>query len=49
MNNKRFYWCVFFAVFILSMPVTVLAVENPVAVTYRGHVQDVGDVPVDGS
>ncbi|WP_170253954.1 leucine-rich repeat protein [Acetobacterium paludosum] len=49
MNSKFIYWCAFITLVFLCLPVTTLAADNPVGVAYRGHIQDVGDYPADGS
>lgn len=49
MKNKFIYWCAFITLVFLCLPVTALAADNPVGVAYRGHIQDVGDYPSDGS
>ncbi|WP_186893512.1 leucine-rich repeat protein [Acetobacterium malicum] len=33
----------------LGLPATALAADNPPGVAYRGHIQDFGDYPTDGS
>lgn len=49
MKNKAIYWCAFITLVFLCLPITALAADNPVGVAYRGHIQDVGDYPSDGS
>jgi uncharacterized protein YjdB len=49
MKNKRFYWCLFFVLIFLCVPMPALAANDAIGVAYRGHVQDLGDVPADGT
>ncbi|MBU4439795.1 MAG: leucine-rich repeat protein [Acetobacterium sp.] len=49
MKSKLICWCAFMTLFLLCLPATVLAANNPVGVAYRGHIQDLGDYPTDGS
>lgn len=49
MKSKFIFWCTFVTMLLLCLPVTALAADNPVGVAYRGHIQDRGDYPADGS
>ncbi|MBI4857288.1 MAG: cadherin-like beta sandwich domain-containing protein [Acetobacterium woodii] len=49
MKSKFIFWCTFVTMLLLCLPVTALAADNPVGVAYRGHIQDLGDYPADGS
>lgn len=49
MKNKWLYWCGLITLALLCLPVTAWAADNPVGVSYRGHIQDLGDYPADGS
>ncbi|WP_414151683.1 leucine-rich repeat protein [Acetobacterium carbinolicum] len=49
MNNKLVYQCALITLLFLWLPLTVWAADNPVGVSYRGHIQDQGDYPLDGS
>lgn len=49
MKKKLVYWCVCWALVFLTMPLSAGAAELPVGVSYRGHIQDRGDYPLDGS
>ncbi|MBC3887860.1 leucine-rich repeat protein [Acetobacterium paludosum] len=49
MKNKWLYWCGLITLIFLCLPITAWAADNPVGVSYRGHIQDLGDYPRDGS
>lgn len=49
MQHKRFYWWALMTLVFLGLPATALAADNPPGVAYRGHIQDFGDYPTDGS
>ncbi|WP_169727725.1 leucine-rich repeat protein [Acetobacterium malicum] len=49
MQHKRFYWWALMTLVFLGFPATALAADNPPGVAYRGHIQDFGDYPTDGS
>lgn len=49
MQHKRFYWWALMTLVFLGLPATALAADNPPGVAYRGHIQDLGDYPTDGS
>ncbi len=49
MKKKLVYWCVCWALVFLAVPLSAGATELPVGVSYRGHIQDRGDYPLDGS
>ncbi|KAF5078930.1 BspA type Leucine rich repeat region [anaerobic digester metagenome] len=49
MKKKLVYWCVCWALIFLAVPLSATATELPVGVAYRGHIQDRGDYPLDGS
>jgi len=49
MKNKLFYGWVLITLVFLGLPITAWAVDSPVGVAYRGHIQDRGDYPLDGS
>ncbi len=49
MKHKLFYWWAVITLVFLFLPSTALAVDSPVGVSYRGHIQDRGDYPLDGS
>ncbi|URN82814.1 leucine-rich repeat protein [Acetobacterium wieringae] len=49
MKKKLVYWCVCWALIFLAVPLSATATELPVGVAYRGHIQDRGDYPRDGS
>lgn len=49
MKIKWRYTGVLVSLLLLCWPVTAWAVDSPVGVAYRGHIQDVGDYPTDGS
>ncbi|WP_414733977.1 leucine-rich repeat protein [Acetobacterium carbinolicum] len=49
MNNKFVYQCALITILFLWLPLTAWAADNPVGVSYRGHIQDQGDYPADGS
>lgn len=49
MQHKLFYWWALMILVFLGLPATALAADNPPGVAYRGHIQDFGDYPTDGS
>jgi len=49
MRIKLLYTGVLVSLLFLCLPVTTWAVDSPVGVAYRDHIQDVGDYPSDGS
>ena len=49
MKHKLCYWGALVTLVLLCLPVTAWAVDSPVGVAYRGHIQDRGDYPLDGS
>jgi uncharacterized protein YjdB len=49
MKHKLCYWGALVTLVLLWLPVTAWAVDSPVGVSYRGHIQDRGDYPGDGS
>lgn len=49
MNNKLLYLCVITALVFMCLPATASAANEPAGVAYRGHIQDRGDYPSDGS
>lgn len=49
MKNKFIYWCVLITLVLLCLPVTAMAANDTPGVAYRGHIQDLGDYPADGS
>ncbi|WP_303867637.1 leucine-rich repeat protein [Acetobacterium wieringae] len=49
MKKKFVYWCACWALIFIVVPLSAAAAEQPVGVAYRGHIQDRGDYPLDGS
>lgn len=49
MKIKLLYWVGLMILVFLCLTVTAFAVDSPVGVVYRGHIQDLGDYPSDGS
>ncbi|MBI4856634.1 MAG: leucine-rich repeat protein [Acetobacterium woodii] len=48
-SNKLIFWLACCTLLGLFLPMSASAAANPVGVAYRGHIQDLGDYPADGS
>lgn len=49
MKHKWLYWCGLIILVFLAFPAEAGALEAVPTVSYRGHIQDLGDYPADGS